>query len=307
MNTLKIKQFLTVLMFSSISCYASTEVLIDDFSSGDIQLTACGHNVFNLNADPNILGGLRELNARDGHSCVLGGRARITVEQNTAAFFGRTACELTVQYGSAIGTVDTPWSPSPNKGAGIALDLNLTLSNEILIDVVQLPADGGGIGITLNTSSGAFGYWYPLTSVGTAAIPLSNFTGLTETAASDIDGVIFRAGTCPGNNISDALIVDSIRINTVDPDSDDDGVLDSQDFCPETTQGALVNEFGCSGAQLVLVSCPVTASYKSHGQYVSCVSKAAEQVWQEGLIDEDEKDQIIEQAAKSDIGKRNKS
>ena len=45
-------------------------------------------------------------------------------------------------------------------------------------------------------------------------------------------------------------------------------------------------------------------TWKNHGQYVSCVAKAAEADLNAGLITEDQKDAIVEQAAQSSCGKR---
>lgn len=50
--------------------------------------------------------------------------------------------------------------------------------------------------------------------------------------------------------------------------------------------------------------CPVNGSYKNHGKYVSCVSKKAEEFFNSGLITEQQKDEIVSNAAKSAIGKR---
>ena len=45
-------------------------------------------------------------------------------------------------------------------------------------------------------------------------------------------------------------------------------------------------------------------AWKNHGQYVSCVAKAAEAALTSGQITEDEKDSLVEAAAQSDCGKK---
>lgn len=87
------------------------------------------------------------------------------------------------------------------------------------------------------------------------------------------------------------------------PDSDGDGVNDTSDSCPGTAAGSPVNASGCSGAQLVALACPAGGSYKNHGAYVSCVSKAAESALAAGLLTSAEKDAIVSAAAQSSIGK----
>ena len=51
-------------------------------------------------------------------------------------------------------------------------------------------------------------------------------------------------------------------------------------------------------------SCPANGSYKNHGKYVSCVSKKAEEFFNSGLITEQQKNEIVSKAAKSNIGKK---
>jgi len=86
----------------------------------------------------------------------------------------------------------------------------------------------------------------------------------------------------------------------VDPDSDGDGVNDDIDQCPDTPEGEVVNENGCSIAQLA----PCDGDWKNHGKYVSAVAHAAEDFLAAGLITEEEKDAIVSAAAKSKCGKK---
>ena len=83
------------------------------------------------------------------------------------------------------------------------------------------------------------------------------------------------------------------------PDSDGVGVPDVIDVCPGTPAGEVVNSNGCSISQLV----PASGPWRNHGEYVSAVTKVAEQFVAEGLITEAQKDQIVADAAKSTIGK----
>ncbi len=85
-------------------------------------------------------------------------------------------------------------------------------------------------------------------------------------------------------------------------DSDGDGVLDEEDACPDTEEGALVDEFGCSIDQY----CPCDDDWKNHGAYVNCVAHTAEEFLEAGLITEAEKDAIVSAAARSDCGKKKK-
>jgi hypothetical protein len=82
-------------------------------------------------------------------------------------------------------------------------------------------------------------------------------------------------------------------------DEDNDGVPDSRDQCPGTPPGAIVNADGCSLEQLV----PCDGSWKNHGQYVSAIAHASKEFVEQGLITEQQQEDIISAAARSDCGK----
>ena len=87
-------------------------------------------------------------------------------------------------------------------------------------------------------------------------------------------------------------------------DSDGDGVLNSQDECPNTPAGAVVDAHGCSIEQLVPCAGPLSGGHwKNHGQYVSSISQTAAKFVAQGLITERQKGAIISAAARSDCGK----
>ena len=90
-------------------------------------------------------------------------------------------------------------------------------------------------------------------------------------------------------------------------DADADGVADQADACPGTLEGATVDASGCSGSQAVAAACDAAGSWKNHGAYVSCVSKAAEAQVEQGLLTDAEADALVSAAAKSKVGKPNKN
>lgn len=55
---------------------------------------------------------------------------------------------------------------------------------------------------------------------------------------------------------------------------------------------------------LIEAACPRSAPYRNHGAYVSCVSHKAESLLASGLITEFEKDAIVSEAGRSEVGKR---
>jgi hypothetical protein len=89
-----------------------------------------------------------------------------------------------------------------------------------------------------------------------------------------------------------------------DEDDDADGVSDLDDLCPNTAAGVNFGLDGCSGEQIVGLECPCDGSWKNQGEYVSCVTHAAEDQVETGLITEEEKGSIVSERAKSGCGKK---
>lgn len=275
--------------------------VLDDFNTGSFALEACGDARYNYQADGSILGGAREVSVRDAHSCIFGGKSRASMNNGSISFYGRSACENYLLYGSLIGQYDRSWSQSPNQSLAVPMNLALSLDSELVIDISSAPHPGG-ISVIINAGGGIFSTGVGLNGAGEMTIKLSDIPGMTEAHAADVDGIVFGIGYCPSNNIADALVIDSIVFSG--GDSDGDGVPDGDDLCADTPAGAIINEYGCSGMQVVETSCPATATYKNHGAYVSCVANAAEGAVADGLLSDAEKDAIVSAAARSDVGKK---
>jgi hypothetical protein len=87
-------------------------------------------------------------------------------------------------------------------------------------------------------------------------------------------------------------------------DADGDGIGDSLDQCPGTPAGVIVDAHGCSIDQLAPCSGPASGgAWKNHGQYVSTVAQVGEAFLVEGLISEDQAEEITAEAAQSNCGK----
>ena len=107
------------------------------------------------------------------------------------------------------------------------------------------------------------------------------FQGLTNLSRLEISG--------------DTSSLDNLVVNV---DSDRDGVLDSEDQCPDTPPGAVVNEHGCSIDQLA----PCHGPWNNHGEYVSAVAQVTKTFRQKGLITDQQQYDIISAAAASECG-----
>jgi hypothetical protein len=117
---------------------------------------------------------------------------------------------------------------------------------------------------------------------------------------------------------NDALAPDWLRIGTDitgqgpfnaafslsgETDADGDAIPDSLDSCPGTPTGAIVDAHGCNIDQLAPCNGPASGgTWKNHGQYVSAVAQAAKVFVAQGLISEDQAEEIVAQAAQSNCG-----
>ena len=94
------------------------------------------------------------------------------------------------------------------------------------------------------------------------------------------------------------LPYDTIRGQILPVDSDEDGVPDYLDQCPNTPSAAIVDANGCSIAQLV----PCNGPWKNHHEYVKQVKEQAFRFWKEQRISGHERNGILKQAEESVCG-----
>jgi hypothetical protein len=88
-------------------------------------------------------------------------------------------------------------------------------------------------------------------------------------------------------------------------DADGDGVGDSLDLCPGTPASAVVDATGCSIDQLAPCSGPASGgTWKNHGQYVSTVAQTTTLFAEDGLISEEQAEEIVAAAARSNCGSK---
>ena len=107
--------------------------------------------------------------------------------------------------------------------------------------------------------------------------------------------IIDWLGEAPG--LSDAGM-DAI-VACTNPDDDGDGVLDVDDACPDTPEGATVDASGCAIEDL----CPCDADWANHGDYVTCVVEAVDAFVDAGLLHRSDRGPIISEAGRSDCGR----
>ncbi len=118
----------------------------------------------------------------------------------------------------------------------------------------------------------------------------------------DGDRIADDVDNCPDKPNAQQLDADVDGIGDVcdeDIDIDNDGVLNENDQCEETPVDEIVDPSGCSIDQLV----PCDEDWKNHGKYVSALAKTTNSFVEQGLITEEEKDDLMEEMASSDCGK----
>jgi hypothetical protein len=107
--------------------------------------------------------------------------------------------------------------------------------------------------------------------------------------------------TCMVNDYAFVIPVEAECPVPCDDDIDGDGVLNGFDECEDTPVDEIVDPSnGCSIDQ----TCVCDDEWKNHGAYVKCVAQTSEDFVDLGLITEDEKDDIVSEAAESECGKK---
>jgi len=146
----------------------------------------------------------------------------------------------------------------------------------------------------------------------TATIGVNNVPALTsfeETFTSntppdeDDDGVLDEDDNCPDVPNANQADADNDGLGDAcddnpDSDLDDDGVVDADDDCANTPDNAIVNDQGCSIAQL----CPCAGPWKNHAAYVKCVETTAQNFENDSLITDAQRRSIASQAKRSKCG-----
>ena len=155
-------------------------------------------------------------------------------------------------------------------------------------------ASSSGVDLLNGPTDELFASWDMLSSIG----PIAG------------DGYLLQWENLPVNTSVGILTFDSqptiarFTASIDNADSDGDEVPDSQDQCPNTPVGVVVDAHGCSIEQLVPCAGPLSGGrWKNRGEYVSAMSKTAAQFVAQGLITVRAKGAIISAAARSDCGK----
>jgi large repetitive protein len=232
----------------------------------------------------------------NGSVAITGGGSGVTYTPH-ADFAGSDSFTYTLSDGN--GGVDTGTVTVTVNGVNDAPDAiddaatvneNSVTSINVLMNDGVAPDVGETLAVTAITQ-GAHGT-VAIAGGGTAVTyaPAANFSGTDEFTYTVSDG--------HGGTDTATVHVTVRQINTTDEDND--GVPDNVDQCLGTPPGIVVNATGCAISQV----CSAAATWKNHGEYVSCVSNTAAGFERLGLITAAERSSMVSTAAKSDVGKK---
>ena len=122
-----------------------------------------------------------------------------------------------------------------------------------------------------------------------------------DSVPDSADNCVFVANATQSNFDGDALG------DVCDPDDDNDGVVDGNDLCFSTPLFTVVAPSnGCSTVQQCPCAGPrgTTSAWKNHGQYVSCVAQANDDLLRLGLLTQAQKDAQQSSAGESSCGRK---
>jgi hypothetical protein len=214
------------------------------------------------------------------------------IDFTATALNGVVLTSLSISLGNT--TIETP------QGGDVGIALNYFALDNFAFTSQSLPdTDGDGV-LDVNDNC-------PSIANADQADNDSDELGDVCDPDDDNDGVADGDDNCPltANTTQDDFDGDGLG-DVCDDDSDGDGVLNSADVCAFTELGEIVDPAnGCSIDQLNPCEGPrgTTEEWKNHGKYISSVAQSTNSFLEQGLITEEEKDEIMSNAASSSCGK----
>jgi hypothetical protein len=132
---------------------------------------------------------------------------------------------------------------------------------------------------------------------------LAYLKSLNTAQGAGFGSVAMRGNTiaagAPGEDIGTGTVYIFSVLGLPPGDSDDDGVADPDDQCPDTPAGAIVDAAGCSIEQLV----PCNGPWRNHGHFLRALREVTSEFVAAGLLTRGQQHTILQAGARSDCGK----
>jgi hypothetical protein len=207
---------LAAVLCSCLGASADT-ILIDSFTDGSnwtLQNTSGTASYNYITNAPDILGFSRQARTRSASSGYSGPSVFVmNTTAGTLTSYGGDSSDRELQYGIAIGS-------STFTGAGTVAPVQLNQqfnlqTDKVTFDIVSVPT-ASQMGVKLFSGDGStYTANLAISSIGTYSIALTNFSGLTQVKANDIDGIRFSP-ICGAGSPAQGLVVGELRF-TVTP------------------------------------------------------------------------------------------
>lgn len=284
-----------------------------------LTLGLCAHTAFGLSFNQNIVAIYGSGNPDTGWTLEQGNGITVAMRGKHRANGTTTNVEGTYSFPTGYQAPANTralwnWEFSINSGA-VNLDsydyyvgVDLDPSKEVfatILDALSIPDNSYGNDSTLN-GQGIEGLAVNLAPLYNITQQSHNITfypnqnpNLDATYDYELYAVEKGAGPSGTKLVSVGITVVVGNGGPAFLDADNDGVSDRNDQCPDSTPGDTVTADGCTIQQLVDI-CALGAV--THGDYVSCIADLANQLSAEGIITNKQRQKMITDAAKSDIG-----
>lgn len=203
-------------------------------------------------------------------------QAIATGDGDTNVFTASGFANLTTTFQSVVAAIVTPEATE----AELVLDVNPAF------DIQAVSADAGTV-----TFTGSEIRW-TIPKIQDQTVVLQYDVAHDPTTAGGEKPMHTSVSYSDAEN--NQLELNDLGVSIYGCDTDSDGVVDEEDSCNGTTEGAVIDAEGCSIGQL----CACAGPGPEHGAYVSCVAHEAQAFQKAGLISNQQRGALQSQAAK---------
>src|SRR2546425_2251697 len=225
------------------------------------------------------------------------------VPPNNSPFHAKAAVVFGTTYVGGFaqfGTIPPTGVLTSNTLEVLVYFVSSNLVNDLGISPSTAAIQGEAGNVITNLDSGS-----PNPSILVAAgpnvlvLPFSDFFVIAPEQRADLLAGKWYIHVSATNSAGNDYPGGAIRGQILPVDSDNDGVPDYLDQCPNTPAGAVVGANGCSIDQL----CPCDGPWRNHAEYLRCLRDVVATFVSERLVSAAEGRAILGQGERSNCGK----